>query len=312
MIKNYIIVAHKDEYQLLRLIKKLDDHESSFYIHIDAKSDLSKFTNIIKGKHIHFLSKRVDCIWGDFSKITATIYLIESVLEAKNKGITITLSGQDYPIKSNEKINSFLCQNNQYDFIDFDMDPIPENSDFYSERILKFKINYSSERGDYGVFRPIFKMNPSEIKDLCKIMLHAKNPTRKKLLLLFAPKRHTPFQFHYQGEAWWAFQFETLNKIYNYVQQHRKILFNYYKYTLCPDEQFFHTILKEIMKTDQNIHIKNSLHFIDWSIKDSPSPLTLRESDLNIILSQPENKLFARKFDTTYDEKILDLIDTNS
>lgn len=70
--KNYIIQAHESLNLLKRLINRLDDGFSSFFIHIDKKADIKSFTEVIKGTNIIFIDKRVDCIWGDYSQVEAT------------------------------------------------------------------------------------------------------------------------------------------------------------------------------------------------------------------------------------------------
>lgn len=104
--KNYIIQAHQSPLQLKRLIDKLNDDKSFFFVHIDLKSEIEPFKTLIIGENILFIEDRVDCIWADFSQVVATNKLIESVIKSQRDGITILLSGQDYPVKNKSYINS--------------------------------------------------------------------------------------------------------------------------------------------------------------------------------------------------------------
>jgi hypothetical protein len=97
--KTYLILAHKNPNQLKRLIDRINDENSFFIIHIDKKSDIRPFTNIIRGANIQFLTNRTNCLWGDFSQIIATIRLMEEAIKSKRDGIIIHLTGQDYPVQ---------------------------------------------------------------------------------------------------------------------------------------------------------------------------------------------------------------------
>ncbi|MCB4234526.1 hypothetical protein LDL59_03785 [Kaistella anthropi] len=106
----YLIQAHKNPVQLRRLIDTINTSDSQFVIHIDLKSKLEDFTSLIKSDNIYFIKNRLDCIWGDYSQVLATINLIEELKNfgAKEEDRIVFLSGQDYPIKSSEYIKDFL------------------------------------------------------------------------------------------------------------------------------------------------------------------------------------------------------------
>ncbi|MEL0651247.1 hypothetical protein V6246_07405 [Algibacter sp. TI.3.09] len=84
MNKRYILTVHKNPKQLKRLIEKLDDKKSKFYIHVDLKVDIAIFLNQIQNSNVYFIEERVNCIWGDFSQVIATINLLKKVVLEKN------------------------------------------------------------------------------------------------------------------------------------------------------------------------------------------------------------------------------------
>ena len=98
MQKNYLILAHKNPLQLGRMIERLDDGASKFFIHLDAKTPIEPFAACLEGGHIRFIEPRERCVWGDFSIVQATIRLMEAASE--EQGLFILMSGQDYPIQS--------------------------------------------------------------------------------------------------------------------------------------------------------------------------------------------------------------------
>ena len=118
MKKNYLILSHKNPQQVCRLINRLDDGTSEFFVHVDLKSNLEEFEILNSLKNTKIIPEREKCIWGDFSIVRATLHLLENSIKHGNKGFTILLSGQDYPIKSNQFINSFLANHIDFNFIE--------------------------------------------------------------------------------------------------------------------------------------------------------------------------------------------------
>ncbi len=103
MHKAYIILAHKEPEQLYRLIEKLDDNSSDFFVHIDKKIDLSVFNKLIDFKDKVHITKREESNWGEIGIVKAILSAFEAIKKAgKVFEQIILLSGQDYPIKSND------------------------------------------------------------------------------------------------------------------------------------------------------------------------------------------------------------------
>ncbi|WP_302849930.1 beta-1,6-N-acetylglucosaminyltransferase [Polaribacter batillariae] len=281
-------------------------------MHVDLKSNIEDFTSRIQEKNVFFIEQRVNCVWGDFSLVIATINLLQNVVKTKNKNSKILfLSGQDYPIKPLSKIDNFLVLNKSYEFIDLVMYKSKEIT--YQDRVLKFKINNTRKKEDIRYLWPLFKFNFKNYSLFLKLLYNNKI-TLKDLKSLLTFKRKSIFKEHYKGSNWFVFNYQTVVKILKYIEKNKNKIYNYYYYyyyTACADEQFFHTILKEIMIYDKSIKVLPSVHYIDWTRKNTLLPVTFKVEDLNLLINQPENLLFARKFDEKIDNKILDLIDTS-
>ncbi|WP_435134195.1 beta-1,6-N-acetylglucosaminyltransferase [Formosa sp. A9] len=166
--KTYLILAHKNPEQLKRLIDRLDDSCSKFLIHIDLKSDITPFVDLIKTANVQFIVNRVNCVWGDYSQVAATLNLIEIALQTSSEGHVILLSGQDYPIKNSLFINDFLYTNKDHDFII--TRPVENNTHTY-ERVKKYKFNLSDKRGDYILLPPIVGLSVKDIKAITRLLL---------------------------------------------------------------------------------------------------------------------------------------------
>ena len=116
---NYIILAHKNPLQVKRLVEKLNTPDSFFYIHIDGSFKIEPFKMLLSTlKNVFFLEKRENCAWGDIAIVKATITGLEQIIRDQRTGYCILLSGQDYPLKSNDRIQSFFTSNYGINFID--------------------------------------------------------------------------------------------------------------------------------------------------------------------------------------------------
>lgn len=312
--KKYIITTHNNPKQLKRLLNILNDTYSTFYIHVDLKSDVEDFKKEIKNENVIFINERIDCIWGDLSQVIATINLLRNATKFEeniDNTKIIFLSSNDYLIKKIDNLNTYLLKNKDFEFISFQFEDkiLPKKHPNYISRVESYKYNFSSKRGDYLITKGFISEN-----FIGKILLLKFLLTNKIKLSFFIDsffKRKSIFNNHFKGPNWFSLNQNTAKKILNYIDQNNKTLFKYYKYTLCADEQFFHTVLEEIIKKDTSIKIKPYLHFIDWDRQNVPLPVTFTSNDFNLLVSQPDDKFFARKFDVNLDSNILDMLDKN-
>jgi hypothetical protein len=79
----------------------------------------------------------------------------------------------------------------------------------------------------------------------------------------------------------------------------------FFKYVDVPDELFFQTVIMNSPLCGSVVN--DNLRYIDWKDPNAASPAILTTSDLESLTRS--SKLFARKFDTTVDGDVLDLID---
>lgn len=108
----YLIIAHKNPEQVIRLVNRLDDEDVHFFIHVDvrANSVYSRVRAALKDlSSCHFV-KRMHGTWGTFDLDRILLACIESLSAS---GLTydfaIKLSGQDYPLVSNAEIKQTLA-----------------------------------------------------------------------------------------------------------------------------------------------------------------------------------------------------------
>ncbi|MBK7182604.1 MAG: hypothetical protein IPH89_06545, partial [Bacteroidetes bacterium] len=97
--------------QLAELINQLCCPEFNFYIHLDKKSNLTE--ELIKPlinqeTNVVFLNNPIAVYWGGFSHLKAFYLLLHKAFENKENAYFHVLSGQCFPIKSNDFILDFL------------------------------------------------------------------------------------------------------------------------------------------------------------------------------------------------------------
>lgn len=307
VVINYIILAHKEPYQLCRLVERLSSPHTFIYVHIDLNVNISPFEAALKGmQNVIFLplEKRVASTWGSPGIVKATLNAIEEVIRDNRHGYTILISGQCYPIKSNDCIYSFLKENYGYNFIEgFELpDPRWTNSEV---RMQYYAFFLSSKRGDILTVPSFLSLSfkDSRNKRLIKKYLKIVFRCPIKLIVLFKKRKFPKKLKPYGGMQWWALPLETLKFIFNFVVENPNYL-KYHLYTLYPDEIFFQTIVHNYFTK-----ISGPPTFSPWPGDDtSSSPQTLTTKHFDLLKKRKE--LFARKFDYNIDTKILDLIDS--
>lgn len=304
MQKNYLILAHKNPLQLGRMIERLDDGASKFFIHLDAKTPIESFTACLEGAHIRFIEPRERCVWGDFSIVRATIHLMEAA--SKEQGIFILMSGQDYPIQSQGYINAFLESNKGFDFIE--IEPLEEKwkPKMVKDKLEHYHILHSEERGHSNCYAPFRHCSVFQKLRTLTHLLKGRLSQKNFRLLCSLPKRVAPFERQYAGSQFWAFSERTFYAVLHYIREHKAALEEYYKYTSSPDEIYFHSVLMNLVAKDSTIKLKEQITYVNYFRKNN----VFVSEDFDKLTSE-KGKLFARKFDTDIDIEILNKLDSN-
>lgn len=303
----YIISAYKYPEQLIRLVVRLSTENTSFFVHIDQKTD-DKIYHQMVGElshipNIYFL-KRHRCYWGDFGHVNATIKGLNEIFRRKTSfDWTILLTGQDYPIKSNSQIENFLSKNEGKLFMEYE--PLPKldlpNGGF--DRINYWHLCLFNQHLVFPGKLWLNTYNYSQIKQDIKFRIAS--ILWFALIFWFPIKRKFPKGFKpFAGSSYWCLSKECVEYIYNFIQQNPTFV-NYFKYIDVPDEMFFHTIV--LNSPFKESVINDSLKYEDWKNPTPMLPAILGKNDFEKLLKS--SKLFARKFDIDRDAEILDMID---
>ena len=291
----FVITAYKYPEQLIRLVTRLYEPNRHFFVHVDNKSSLETFEKMVRGltpfSNVHFLKKRYVCHWGSFGVVQATIDAIDKLAEHEYDYV-FYMTGQCYPIKPNSFMDDFLDKHKAASFIEHS--PFPskgwrhgwydriEHWHFFSfgnyvcDRLARIQ-NFRYEHPDWSI---------------------------RLLADVLFPKRKFPQSLHpYGGEGTWCLHRTHINYIRRFMFE-RPDFVRFFKFVFAPDEIFFQTILAN--SPFKNDLLNQKLHLIKWPPQSS-HPLTFRLDHFDELANSPA--LFARKFDATVDDAILDRID---
>ena len=109
------------------------------------------------------------------------------------------------------------------------------------------------------------------------------------------------------GCQWWSLTKGCIGYVTNFVGRNRDYT-DFHTYTLCPDEIFFHSIVKNSPFSAKITHDfetarhldaffalnEHGCHYVDWTSEGVLLPKVLDEADLDRLLNSQAH--FARKF----------------
>ncbi|MDQ3380880.1 MAG: beta-1,6-N-acetylglucosaminyltransferase [Actinomycetota bacterium] len=270
----YVVVAHKNPSQVGRLLQQLATDRSTFLVHVDRRAGRAVHAEMRRHAagvpRVHFLARR-RCFWAGFGMVGATLDAMAYVVRTGTPADHIVLiSGQDYPLRGAEEIETFFGEHQDRSFISArPMHDAWKGKGFW--RIdMWHRISYNK--------------------------LHLRVPWQRRIPGGLAP---------YGGEAWMSLSAAAARHVVDVVRANPRLV-RFFKHVLHPDEIFFHTILMNspLRKSVVNDHLR----YIDWNAPGAVDhPATLGSSDFETLVRS--QSLFGRKFDVTVDATILDLLD---
>ncbi|MCB0496764.1 MAG: hypothetical protein KDC79_11565 [Cyclobacteriaceae bacterium] len=280
----YLILAHKEPQQLYQMIESLYSKDVQFFVHIDVASSINDFKKLFDNKQYVNISSKFKTSWGSFNLVRSELHLLEKAF-AWGADRYVLLSGQDYPIKSNDQIALFFEQNKNIGFIEGEKLP---------------KINWSEHQN--GLFR-INRFHFEIFGSWKSFPPHSKKPILRQIFNKSASWyfklfiRNKQIKDYYHGGQWWVL---TLKQV-DYVLRNSNFYTTVFKRFYIADELFIQTLLYNA--PEGMFKLKNhNLHFIKWPDYSS-SPEVLTTDYFDELLSS--NKLFARKFDFVKSENLV-------
>lgn len=308
-----LIIAHNRPKQLLRLVKSLDMGKFDFFIHIDGKTEISQFSDLIKLDNVIFLKKRVRTFLDDFSLVEATMNLLEEAL-SRNYIYYCLLTGQDYPIKSSQYIYNKLISSYPMNWID--AYPISAKP-WFAEKYGKYRYNQKLRRltKSMGKRQQLFG---KPLRALFRIVERVETLCKGSPNAILMNKGYALST----GSHFWMITDKAATYIYGVYKGGE--LNEIFRYLEVPEECFCQTVLLHNLSFSRNIPdcLQTSrdddlygidlphLRYIKWYEHGKHStghPFIIKDEDFSLL--RKADALFARKFDIDVDSNILDLID---
>uniref|UniRef100_A0A5S6R428 protein xylosyltransferase n=1 Tax=Trichuris muris TaxID=70415 RepID=A0A5S6R428_TRIMR len=273
--------------QIKRMLKMIYRQEHIYVVHVDERQDYLYREMLavqrLAGDNFHVTSRRYPTIWGGSSLLDMIIAVMDELLSLSPKWeYLINLSESDLPIKSVDKLASFLASSN--------------GTNFFS-----YTTNVSSFIQKQGIDRLFL-----ECEDRMWRLGGRRLPTRVR------------FQ---GGSDWYVLHRDFVHFVIRERNSMVDQLREWFRYTLLPVESFFHTVLQNsrFCATSLNHNLRfvnwqrklgcNCLQrVIDWC---GCSPLVFRLGDLQRLRSFAAKYLyfFARKFDPMIDLAVIEKVE---
>jgi len=271
-----LVQAHKYPQQINRMLRPFYEYDDiDIYVNIDKKIDIDPFKDSL-GEHVHFIENRVPIFWSNISQVNGMLNSFQEILsKQKYYDNYIFMSGQDYIVTPIEDILSFLEKNKGKEFIE-------------CEEISKDGLNWEVRYKKYH-------------------FTHLNNFWQKIGQLIrqlpFINRTYPLFEKTYGGSAWFILTHQAIEYVVEFCRDHKPFV-DFHKYSHCPDEYFFQTLLMNSHFRENIIH--KNFWYIDWFSR-SNNPKILCSSHFDRIIDS--NNFFARKFDYKIDSDVLDMID---
>jgi hypothetical protein len=262
----YLILAHQHPEQLSRLVDQLRSPAADMFVHIDAKSGIDPFLQVV-GSNAHFTRQRIPVCWGDYSQVRAALLLIEAALAApRNYDYLVLISGTDYPLRSAAEIEDFFLRNNGTEFID--SVAMPSKA---AAKPLSRMTCYKSRPGVFGWFMGKGRRVVAELGLVSKA---------RDYQACFG--KLTP----HAGGQWWALTRDACIYIRRFVADSRQVM-KFYENTHIPDEMVFQTILAN---SPFRPNMRRSITYSDWS-QGEASPSNISERHVALFCANPVMKV---------------------
>jgi hypothetical protein len=267
-------------------LELLDDSRNDIFIHVDKKCKDFPFEaakKVLKHSNCIF-TERLRVTWGGYSLIAAELMLLETACLHGTYDYYHLLSGQDLPLKSQDKIHAFFERQQGHEFIRY-----------YSRKFKEEnRVRYFYPCQDIcGRGNSLFTY---PLKCVDKIVVQVQKVIR------FSRNKNVKFQ---KGSQW----FSITDSFARYVVERKSWIQRTFRYAYCVDEVFLQTLMINSPYIDKLYHSEfdNDMHaimrLIIWEGK-GPHVFTIDDK----FEIENTDLLFGRKFDVAKDKEIVEFV----
>lgn len=290
----YCILSHKNPGQVARLLQAIWHPENIYVLHFEKRAPHSAHTAIAelaaRYPNVRVLPSR-PIQWGRYSQLKAQLDSLRICAGwSKDWSHFINLTGQDFPLFAQTKIMQELGSKPGISFVSsFDAFATGQWGDA-EQRITRLHF-------DSPMLEAVLRL-PGVGRRVRAIFGWTNQ-------LPFVPfvRRPRPTSFRYYGGANHFILSAEAGDYLLHDPEAKKII-RWLRPTGFPEECSVQTALMNSRLADRVTN--DDRRAIYWAKDGDPSPQTLSLADLpRLDIARAEGKLFARKFDTTVDEKVM-------
>ena len=285
----YCIIVHTDLYCLQKLVECIDDYRNDIFIHIDKKSnmDLSDIKTRYSAIKILPYEKSYDVRWGTYSQVQTELELLNFAFENGKYSYFHLISGQDLPLHSQDYIHEYFHNlkrgTNLIGFKD------------YTIREIK---NVNKRVTPFHFFKNYYRHRNKFVQYSCRIFEEMMN----HIQLILGLKIN--YDIIYRKGCNWA---SIHHDFVEYVIAKRQYIDKILRKSIICDELLLQTLVwnSDFKDTvlDYQDEYQGCMREIDWK---RGNPYTWRKEDFDDLIASP--KLFARKFSSSEDKNIINMI----
>ena len=282
--------------QLRRLIHALDDPHFDIFVHVSGHADLESYRfsdYALCYSRLTVLEQRICTYWGDMTLVDAMLALYRKAQDTWEYDRYITLSGLDYPLRSNREILEVLA------------DP---DREFISARPLRGDLDFK--------IRGIYIWNHHLLARIARHLVcnyHIPMHPRKLRLHKGAPNKSEV----YFSSQWHALSGACVAHLLRTLEENPRIL-RFFRWAYAPDELLIPTIVCNSSFGDRVIpgdfpegqdfeELFVALPAIHHLRREHKNVKVFREADFSALMAS--GKLFCRKVRTGISDTLLDKID---
>lgn len=293
----YLIFVHKNPAQLGRLLHRLYWPGCTFYVHVDAKADIIAFrvaANQIPSASVVWLTKRKAVSWGNFSLSAAYLAGFQTILQQRPEpDFIITISGQDYPIVTNEVLHNWLAEHIDQSILDHSL--VTDDMPHIRERVAQYYLSIKPQR---TIVYPYAEPDKLRKRLFNKVL---------RLSGLFSLPRRLPGEHDlYFGTNWFQLKPGAARYLVDFVRSNPSYI-QFARTTFVPEEYFFQTILLNSPDSVRRTIYNHRMTFMQWDRPPGSYVIPLSTHEIPAMLNS--DKFFARKFDERHDREVLDRLD---